>query len=226
LTKKKRGCDEPPMTDHETAALEYAQRLVRWFHTGGTPWGSDSPFSVTASRAFMRSILRGGAMASPSNRMSLVGAALAGEPDAVQVVGELIQEFKTRNISLPIELSFYVMFLAQRDMGRVDPAPPQGTGPKMKDRFYRNIALCMILSAVAGRSGLPITGRSGRWRSAARIVAEAYGIETRGGIGDKSIERIWGIMGHNVPTGPARADMLDGGMIGTAQIAAPLVAHP
>jgi hypothetical protein len=192
-------------TPVEAEALAYARRLIARFHADGTPWGPMSPLEVPGNRAFIRHVIRPGLFVSAVTRMILVGAARAGDEDAILVLRDYILEAKSRRQELPAEIHAYDMELTLHGGSSRRPPP----GPKRKNKFYRNIIICMVTSAVAGRFGLAPTGRQDRRRrSAASIVAEALVSEAQISIGEKGVERLWGEIGRNMPTGPVWADAL------------------
>jgi hypothetical protein len=193
----------------EADALKYAVRRIREFHLGGTPWGPESPLDEAGSRAYVRAYLKAGARISAVNRTRLVEAARVGEEDCDIVARELILEAKSQRQALPVELEAYNMKLVLGDAEQ----PPHQSGPLRKNKFARNMVICLVVSAVAGRFGLSPNGRENRrWRSASWIVAEALRIGAGICMGEKGVEKVWAVWGHATPRpGPEWADLLERG---------------
>src|SRR5258708_5330334 len=91
-------------------ALAHAKRKIAELRSRGNPYGtSDSVLTPEASRAVIRRICRNSALSHCDHIMDIIALARAGDPDADQVLLELIREFLSRGEQMPTELAAFNM---------------------------------------------------------------------------------------------------------------------
>ena len=184
----------------EAEALRFACGTIARFHSGGNPWSGDLPLSADGGRAFVRHLMRHWAH-SAVGRMRLVELALAGEPDADDVIRSLIIEWKSLGLPLTTEFEYYNMIIVLQH-GR----PAQPPARKRKNHITRDICIALTVAALIDRYQLKATGRSPYCRSACAIVAEALHAGP-GQLGYGAVEKIWKAHRWHMPTVPGWASV-------------------
>jgi hypothetical protein len=179
-----------PATLEEAEALAYARHQIARWRDAGNPWSEDSILTPEASRAAVRNIYRNIAMAHCDGAMDIIKLAHARDPDADEVLLQLIREYLSRGEQLPTELAFYNMEVTQRGEGW---RFRKRRGQKWHHSMLRNIGIAMLVAAICDRfAGFSPTGSSPHRKSACEIVAEALDeAEFVGARGRKAVEEVW-----------------------------------
>jgi hypothetical protein len=190
----------------EGEALRFARDKIAEFKKSN-PFSEHSALSGDASRMFFRHMLQIG-LGNAVNRMQIVAAAKAGDPDAVDLLRSVLIEAKSRRTELSTELQEYDMWLTTHG------AHPRRRSEK-RGYVMRDICIALTVAGIVDKfPELPPTGRSPRHRSACAIVGEAL-IEADAAKGGskvvhmrrayETIKTVWGRYKHVMPTVPGWA---------------------
>jgi hypothetical protein len=183
------------MDRHEQALAAARQWFAYWRqHRDADPLLNEL-MSPGAGSEWVRHLMRRLAVDSLDGRLSVVAAAREGDPDAIVVVGEMIQALLSARVAMPAELAAYAL---DRDAGLLH--RPRQRGPNVRDRGTRDWLIMLIVAALVDRFELPATGP----RSACGIVSEAYILLSR-----KGVEKVWLRYGRiGAPTVPGWSQSL------------------
>jgi hypothetical protein len=183
------------------AALTFARECVAESHNmNDAPYDFlgeriTSWFDKHSSRRVVISAMKWIAMEHPLRMIDTVDLARSGWDLADEALRELIIEHIDRGEPLPT-------YLAAHNMDLVRGARPKPRGQKKADRYLRDVAVSALVLLVSERFNLPPTGRSTRWPSACRIVADALR-DAHVLLSHKAVEAIWLRFGPIIsPIGP------------------------
>ena len=183
----------------EAEACRFAREKIAHFKEGN-PFSEHSALSDDASRAFFRNVLKIG-LSTAINRMQIVAAAKAGDPDSVDILRHVLIEAKSRRTELPTEIAEYDIWLTVHGEQR-------RRRSIKRDYVMRDICIALVVAGVVDKFKIPPTGSSARHRSACAIVGEAL-LEADVTKGCKTVhlrrsyetvKKVWGRYQHVMPT--------------------------